>query len=125
MREIPPLPCWKRPFVKSADYLLEEYRSLDQYIRQQALNVFDVTTVFITLETEMNQRAVLEKLSTGPLAVWRQDKTAVPSDCLFRGERVLRVVEPAEPWAMRWHNLNTPYKVSLLHVAVVCKINSS
>ena len=76
-------------------------------IQGLAQNDHEVSNVFITFETEAEQRRVLEALSIGKYSVKRQDKSALadPEKHLFQG-KVLLVDEPEEPSAIRWQDLN-------------------
>jgi hypothetical protein len=71
---------------------------------------YPVTNVFITFETETDQRKVLEKLTVGQMAV-DTNRTASVRDIryLFRGFRVLSVHEPEEPDTIRWEDLNVTF----------------
>jgi hypothetical protein len=71
---------------------------------------YPCTNVFISFETEKDQRYVLSKLSVGSLKSARNDKEAVEDPkYLFRGERVLAISEPDEPNTIRWQDLNTKF----------------
>ena len=70
---------------------------------------YPCTDVFLTFETEAEQRDVLEKMSVGILQAEKNMKSAVADPkYLFRGEHVLYVSEPQEPSTIRWQNLNVP-----------------
>jgi hypothetical protein len=80
---------------------------------------YPASEVFVTFETEAAQRKVLSALSVGTLASLRQNKHAVASDkYLFRGERVLSVLEPDEPNTIRWQDLNEKFKDRLKQQAI-------
>lgn len=91
----------------------------EYYARLVALNAkvqglaqldFPVTNVFLTFETEKDQRNVLQKLSVGSLKAARNDKKALSDKkYLFRGEHVLAVEEPDEPSTIRWQDLNAGF----------------
>ena len=69
------------------------------------------TQVFITFETELAQRAVLEKLTVGAKAIQSQNKNIFGpggKKYLFRGYHVLDVSEPEEPSTIRWQELDSP-----------------
>ena len=71
---------------------------------------YPVTNVFITFETEADQRRVLEKLSVGQAAVDTNRQSSVrDANYLFRGFRVLSVHEPEEPDSIRWEDLNVGF----------------
>jgi hypothetical protein len=88
----------------------------EYYARLVALNAkvqglaqleYPVTNVFLTFETETDQRQVLEKLSVGSLKANHNDKQALADPkYLFRGEFVLAISEPDEPSTIRWQDLN-------------------
>jgi hypothetical protein len=68
---------------------------------------YPCTNVFLSFETEKDQRYVLSKLSVGSLKSARNDKQALEDPkYLFRGERVLAISEPDEPNSIRWQDLN-------------------
>lgn len=68
---------------------------------------YPVTNVFVTFETENDQRHVLEKLTVGSIKSGRNDARALSDPkYLFRGKYVLAVSEPDEPNTIRWQDLN-------------------
>jgi hypothetical protein len=71
---------------------------------------YPCTNLFLSFETEKDQRYVLSKLSVGSLKSARNAKEAVEDPkYLFRGERVLAVSEPDEPNTIRWQDLNAKF----------------
>ena len=73
-----------------------------QGLAQQAA---PVSNVFLTFETEADQRRVLDALLNGD--------TAKSSKPLFRDEYALQVKEPDEPSTIRWQDLNVTMKDKL------------
>ena len=72
---------------------------------------YPVTNVFITFETETDQRRVLEKLTVGQIAIDTNQQSALPDKkYLFRNFRVLAVNEAGEPDTIRWDDLNVTFK---------------
>jgi hypothetical protein len=68
---------------------------------------YPVTNIFVTFETEEDQRHVLEKLTVGSAKSSKNDTSALSDPkYLFRGKYVLSVCEPEEPNAIIWENLN-------------------
>jgi len=68
---------------------------------------YPVTNVFLTFETEEDQRKVLQNLSVGHMTAQKNDHSALSDPkYLFRGEIVLDVAEPEEPNTIRWQSLN-------------------
>jgi hypothetical protein len=100
----------------------------DHYGRLVALNAkvqglaqleYPVTNVFLTFETEKNQRHVLEKLSVGSLSAHKNDHNALSNPkYLFRGKQVLAVSEPDEPSTVRWQDLNAKFVQKLKEQAL-------
>jgi hypothetical protein len=74
--------------------------------------------VFITFETEEDQRIVLAALACGSFASITQNTSKVNSDFLFRGNRVLSVTEPSEPSAVRWQNLDDNLSRQVISVGI-------
>ena len=79
-------------------------------VRGLAQRQYPASKVFVTFETEDDQRNVLSQLSHGEIRALRQN--VHPKEYLFRGTHVLSVDEPAEPSAIRWQNLDDTLKVS-------------
>lgn len=104
------------------------YVALSAKVQGLAQLDFPVTNVFLTFETERDQRKVLEKLSVGSLKASRNDHRALSDPkYLFRGERVLSIEEPDEPSTIRWQDLNAGFvqklKEQLLTaIATLCAI---
>lgn len=93
---IPGIPEWYARFV-----------ALNAKVQGLAQLDFPVTNVFLTFETEADQRRVLKKLSVGTLRAAKNDKYALSDPkYLFRGEHVLAIDEPDEPSTIRWQDLN-------------------
>jgi hypothetical protein len=83
-----------------------------------------VSKVFVTFETEEDQRLILNNFSYGKLDVWRHQRrqasgtVVVPNDCLFRGTHALIVTEPAEPSAIRWDNLDDTLESQVISLSI-------
>ena len=76
---------------------------------------YPVTNVFITFETEKDQRNVLQKLSVGQAAVDINRQSSVRDlKYLFRGFRVLSVHEPEEPDSIRCTSISQGFLFVLL-----------
>lgn len=70
---------------------------------------YPVKNVFITFDTEEDQRRVLDELSVGCKTATMNDTSALSdTKYLFRGDHVLEILEAEEPSAIRWENLNCP-----------------
>jgi hypothetical protein len=70
---------------------------LDEKIRDLAVLERNVTTVFITFETEAAQRKVLSIMKTAD---------GFDKKYCFRDDFYLNIYEPAEPSSIRWADLN-------------------
>lgn len=84
---------------------------------------YPVTNVFLTFETEKDQRHVLEKLSIGSLSSYNNDVSALSDKkYLFRDNLVLAVSEPDEPSTIRWQDLNAKFiaKLKILAFTSLC-----
>lgn len=75
-----------------------------------------MTNVFVTFETEADQRRVLGELSVGFWQSQINDRKGIPYQYLYGGEHVLYVSEAGEPSAVRWEDLNVSFlqKVKLM-----------
>ena len=64
----------------------------------------DVSSVIITFESESGKRTALEALTASKIALKRQKASNIKD--LFRGELLLDVIEPSEPSAIQYLNLD-------------------
>jgi hypothetical protein len=88
-----------------AETLLEHYYCLTDEIKELQKEKYEVSKVFVTFETEEGQRAALTALTASTLDVITNNTQNAPPSAVFRG-RVLKVVEPTEPDAVRWLDLS-------------------
>eukprot|EP00934_Nitzschia_sp_Nitz4_P005694 Nitzschia sp. Nitz4//scaffold351_size16537//12557//15992//NITZ4_008854-RA/size16537-augustus-gene-0.2-mRNA-1//1//CDS//3329548890//5684//frame0 len=89
--------------------LVEEMKNINMQVQEyvQESDVLPSCSVFVTFETESAQRAVLEGLAVGTQAAQKNDTSKVKDPrYLFRGKYVLEVIEPEEPSAIRWQEVN-------------------
>ena len=85
----------------------------------QKLN-YDVTSVYVTFETEEGQRAALSTLAVGKINAITNNTHSVVPGAVFEG-RVLHVEEPVEPSAIRWLDLSsTTERRILMRTLNVC-----
>jgi hypothetical protein len=75
---------------------IQELMKFDTKIQYLASKDYDVSSVFVTFETEESQREILSVLTNKKLS----DKKY-----LFHGE-FLEIMEPAEPSSIRWKDIN-------------------
>jgi len=87
-----------------AETLLSKIDHWTKKAKELQKNHYDVTNVFVTFETEEGQRSALAALRVGALDLARQNTSAMAPTALFQG-RVLKVVVPAEPNAIRWQQM--------------------
>ena len=90
---------------------------------------YPATNVFLTLETENDQRTILTALNVGSSDIRRQRLQKVKHNHLFRSKHLLDVSEADEPNTVRWQDLNEKWKDRLKQqglttfctlVAIVC-----
>jgi len=96
------IPCWKRLlcFAKSPEQLVVNIREKEAEIVAFAKNAnYKAVSVFITFNTESDQRNVLHALS-----VPRFKEKNLKKEHKFEG-RVLKICEADEPRSIRWNNL--------------------
>jgi hypothetical protein len=89
-----------------AEKLVDKLFTLTNEIKELQAKEYQVSSVFVTFETEEGQRAALEALSVGKLDLMMQNKAKVAPSAVFHG-RVLKVVETTEPSAVRWREQGT------------------
>eukprot|EP00529_Nitzschia_sp_RCC80_P003922 CAMPEP_0113487328 /NCGR_PEP_ID=MMETSP0014_2-20120614/25452_1 /TAXON_ID=2857 /ORGANISM="Nitzschia sp." /LENGTH=1050 /DNA_ID=CAMNT_0000381021 /DNA_START=457 /DNA_END=3609 /DNA_ORIENTATION=- /assembly_acc=CAM_ASM_000159 len=98
-----------------SDKLYERMKVLKEEIKVLQEKDYTASQVFVTFETEEGQRTALAALKVGLLDLYRQNKHAVSSECLFRGEILLNVIQPAEPNAVRWLDLDqSPIRIFIM-----------
>jgi len=98
-------------FVPGVPEMFSRFVVVTAKLQGLAQQEYPATNVFVTFETETDQRRVLAALNYAPLDTLRNNKSAVlESGHLFRGERLLAVREPDEPNTIRWEDLNVKLK---------------
>ena len=107
--KIPEVPEWKMKYLRSPSpqSMYERLEELDAEIEALSEKKFNVSSVFITFETEQSQRRVLEAMSFPKL----QSVASIPEEFMFEGHK-LTILEPDEPSSIRWADLNVPELVS-------------
>ena len=81
--------------------------ALDSKVEGGSQLDYPVTNVFVTFETEDDQRQVLSNLTVGSMKSSKNDVTVFSDPkYLFRGKYVLDIREPDEPNSIRWQDLN-------------------
>jgi hypothetical protein len=94
--------------LKGVPELVAHIQQLDEEIRDLATEDRDVTTVFVTFETEAAQRKVLSIMKTSE---------QYDAKYCFR-EGFLDVDEPNEPSSIRWHDLNESTSKALVRLII-------
>jgi hypothetical protein len=101
---------WARLLAMAAPGIPEHFSrvvALNAKVEGLAQLEYPVTNVFVTFETEKDQRKVLSCLSVGSVHADRNDiKALADPKFLFRGKHVLKVSESEEPTTIRWQDLN-------------------
>jgi hypothetical protein len=107
----------RKQFLKPLGIMLtasEVYANLQQMeitIKKLQTSEYSVTKVFVTFETEAGQRNALAALTTSKMNTWFNRTKEVGSSAVFHG-KVLEVVKPMDPSAVRWQDLGIPTWVS-------------
>lgn len=86
------------------DKLVDKVFQLTEDIKELQKEKYDVVKVYVTFETEHAQRTALETLSVGKVVASMNSTSSIPDIAVFR-DRVLSIVEPCEPNAVRWLDL--------------------
>jgi hypothetical protein len=100
----------KAKFVKGLPEYFGRLAVLTAKVQGLAQQDFPASSVFLTFETEADQRRVLSALTTGAVPARRNFNKNIASHHLFRGDKVLHVAEPDEPNTIRWQDLNENWK---------------
>jgi hypothetical protein len=102
---------WKSMIIPGIPELFSRTVVLTAKVQGLAQQDYPATNVFVTFETEADQRRVLSALSVGSWDVQRNRQSAIADPKhLFRSELVLSVHEPDEPNTVRWQDLNEKFK---------------
>ena len=88
----------------SAETLVQTIDVWTKQIQELQKRKYKVTNVFVTFETEEGQRSALAALNVGSIDLARQRSHKIGPHALFHG-RILKVVVPAEPNAIRWREM--------------------
>lgn len=97
----------KSTFLAGIPELYDRLVALKGRVEGLAQLEYPVTNVFVTFETEEDQRKVLEELCVGYKNGQNNNSDALSDKkYMFRGEFVLDAVEPEEPSTIRWQDLN-------------------
>ena len=87
--------------AKNTDLTIETIKDIDEQLRELAKKEYDASAVFITFETEENQKRILSEMAV-PKA---RSKNWLDDKLKFDG-KVLNIVEPGEPTSIRWADLD-------------------
>lgn len=108
------LKWWEKlMFKQSGPALWKSIQKLDEQIREASAKEMAASNVFVTFETERQQRHVLDKLDVPLFKVWTGG-VGVSEKKKFRGEHTLSVREPPEPSSVRWHDLDESFALQLV-----------
>lgn len=116
-------PCNLFNMLLPADKLYEKMCNLKKKIIELQEKEYAVSQIFVTYETENGQRAALSALQLGWWDILTDNKNAVTQNCLFQG-KLLHIVQPAEPNAVRWLDLDDKpmrvFTMSLITLLINC-----
>jgi len=102
-----PLVWWQiMMFSSTAEQLLFQINALDEKITELSELKHDVAEIFVTFETEEAQRASLRSLCVRRWDTLTNNTSGLPQQLLYGGQYILNVVEPPEPSAVRWQDLD-------------------
>ena len=97
-------------FVPGIPGKFEKLNALRVKVQGLAQLNYPVTNIFVTFETEKDQRNVLSALSVGSVHAKNNNASVlVDRKYLFRGKHVLNVREPPEPNTVCWQTLNVTF----------------
>ena len=88
---------------------------LEEKIKELSEKTVAVSTVFITFNTEQNQREVLEKMNI-PCYNRKNLDERYQFEATDGKKTVLKISEPDEPSSIRWNDLDESLKVSAYHL---------
>lgn len=97
----------------NAEQLRSQISELDEKIAELSKAKFNVAEIFVTFETEAAQRLALERLCVRRWDTLTNKSSALPKDLSYDGKHLLNIVEPPEPSAVRWQDLDDSLKKRL------------
>lgn len=86
--------------------LVDKIFTLTEEIKELQKRRYDVTTVFVSFETEEGQRSAMSALAAGKLDIMANNKANTAPGAVFR-DKLLKVEEPAEPSSIRYLDLSS------------------
>ena len=114
---------FRSPVPSLVSRLKEQNHKIKTELKKHA--DYPVTNVFVTFETETAQRNVLQTLTVGSVAATKNDTTKVPAPrFLFRGKYVLEIIEPEEPNAITWDELNATKSQIVIRLVITTIITA-
>ena len=110
----PNIPTWRKVlcFASDPNDIYDSIKNEDLNIQELSKKEYDVSSVFVTFETEHSQREVLKVLSHPILSIPHMQRKYK-----FNGN-TLHVSTTEEPDAIRWQDLNVPMRVSFKYYDV-------
>lgn len=113
-------PLYKLGVLHKAETLVDKVYSLTGEIQELQKQRYEVSKVYATFETEEGQRAALTALTASKFDIMTNNTQSTSPSAVFH-DRVLRVVEPTEPSAVRWTDLSaTKMYRTLSTAATLC-----
>ena len=101
-----PLQRYIHQFIDGVPELYSRQGSIEAKLEGLAQLDYEVRNVFVTFETEADQRRVLTLLNAAPFDAFREESY---KGIKFRNKHVLLVKEPHEPNTILWENLNESF----------------
>ena len=118
-------PCRLFGMMLKPETLVDKVFELTDEIKELQAKEYKVSQVFVTFENEEGQRAALSALSVGKLNILLNNKSSVSPQAIFR-DRILRVIIPPEPSAVRWLDLGVPFLRKTffrgLNLVIICLV---
>lgn len=98
------------------EILLQKIKDKTSEIKELQKQQYNVASVIITFETEAGKRTALNALQKS--AFDRARNNTAEKDHLFRGKHVLDLIEPSEPSAVRYVNLDIPLRKRIIQFSI-------
>lgn len=103
-----------------AEDLVERIKTKTAEVKELQRKDYNCSSVFVTFETEIEQRRALKALNSGKIHIKGNGKN-IPNEFLFR-DTVLDVIEPCEPSAVRYLDLETPLQKRVVQRLITMSI---
>uniref|UniRef100_A0A7S3QEB8 CSC1/OSCA1-like cytosolic domain-containing protein n=1 Tax=Chaetoceros debilis TaxID=122233 RepID=A0A7S3QEB8_9STRA len=121
VNQLEKVPKWKKIlcFATSPDDIVKAIIKETEYVAELASKDYGVASVFLTFQTQGQQRMVLDELL---VPTFFSSRKLNDEKYMYEG-KILKVCEPAEPSDIRWGDLNIWTPIRVLQILVTTLVS--